>query len=59
MIKLKVIKLFNYVPAFDMYIVDFVREAGKTMAITISEDNKIETWNIEDLEIDYSKAIRE
>lgn len=59
MIKLKVIKLFNYEPAFDMYIVDFVREAGKTMAITISEDNKIETWNIEDLEIDYSKAIRE
>ena len=59
MIKLKVIKLFNYEPAFDMYIVDFVREAGKTTAITISEDNKIETWNIEDLEIDYSKAIRE
>ena len=59
MIKLKVIKLFNYEPAFDMYIVDFVREAGKTMAITISEDNKIETWNIEDLEIDYLKAIRE
>ena len=59
MIKLKVIKLFNYEPAFGMYIVDFVREAGKTMAITISEDNKIETWNIEDLEIDYSKAIRE
>lgn len=59
MIKLKVIKLFNYEPAFDMYIVDFVREAGKTMAITISEDNRIETWNIEDLEIDYSKAIRE
>ena len=59
MIKLKVIKLFNYEPAFDMYIVDFVREAGKTMAITISEDNKIETWNIEDLEIDYSKVIRE
>ena len=59
MIKLKVIKLFNYAPAFGMYIVDFVREAGKTMAITISEDNKIETWNIEDLEIDYSKAIRE
>lgn len=42
-----------------MYIVDFVRKVGKTMAITISEDNKIETWNIEDLEIDYSKAIRE
>ena len=57
--KLKVTKLFNYEPAFDMYIVDFVREAGKTMAITITEDNKIETWNIEDLEIDYSKAIRE
>ena len=36
MIKLKVIKLFNYEPAFDMYIVDFVREAGKTMAITIT-----------------------
>ena len=59
MIKLKVIKLFNYEPVFDMYIVDFVREAGKTMAITISEDNRIETWNIEDLEIDFSKAIRE
>ena len=59
MIKLKVIKLFNYEPAFDMYIVDFIREAGKTMAITISEDNKIETYNIEDLEIDYTKAIRE
>ena len=59
MIKLKVIKLFNYEPAFDMYIVDFVREAGKTMAITISEDNNIETWNIEDIEVDYSKAIRE
>ena len=29
------------------------------MAITINENNKIETWNIEDLEIDYSKAIRE
>ena len=59
MIKLKVIKWFNYEPAFDMYIVDFVREAGKTMAITISEDNRIETWNIEDLKIDFSKAIRE
>ena len=59
MIKLKVIKLFNYEPAFDMYIVDFYREAGKTMAITITEDNKIEAWDIEDLEIDYSKAIRE
>ena len=59
MIKLKVIKLFNYEPAFDMYRVDFVREAGKTMAITISEDTKIKTPNIEDLEIDYSKAIRE
>ena len=59
MIKLKVIKLFNYAPAFDMYIVEFVREAGKTMAITISEDNKIETWNIEDLKIDFQKAIKE
>ena len=59
MIKLKVIKLFNYEPIFDMYIVDFYREAGKTMAITITEDNKIEAWDIEDLEIDYSKAIRE
>ena len=59
MIKLKVIKLFNYETVFDMYIIDFVREAEKTMAITITENNKIETWNIEDLEIDYSKAIRE
>lgn len=59
MIKLKVIKLFNYEPIFDMYVVDFFREAGKTMAITITEDNKIENWNIEDLEIDYPKAIRE
>ena len=57
--KLKAIKFLGLEPAFDMYVVDFVREAGKTMAITISEDNKIETWNIEDLEIDYSKAIRE
>ena len=59
MIKLKVIKLFNYEPAFGMYIVDFVRKKEKTMAITITENNKIETSNIEDLEIDYSKAIRE
>ena len=57
--KLKVIKLFDYAPAFDMYVVDFIREAGKTMAITISEDNKIENWNIEDLEIDFQKAIME
>ena len=57
--KLKVIKLFNYVPAFDMYVVDFIREAGKTMAVTISEDNKIGNWNIEDLEIDFQKAIKE
>lgn len=57
--KLKVVKLFNYEPAFDMYVVDFIREAGKTMAITISEDNKIENWNIEDLEIDFQKAIKE
>ena len=42
-----------------MYVVDFIREAGKTMAITISEDNKIENWNIEDLEIDFKKAIDE
>ena len=59
MMKLKVVKLFNYAPGFDMYIVDFVREAGKTMAITISEDNKIENWFIEDLEIDFQKAIKE
>ena len=57
--KLKVVKLFNYAPAFDMYVVDFIREAGKTMAITISEDNKIENLNIEDLEIDFQKAIKE
>ena len=59
MMKLKVIKLFNYAPAFDMYVVDFIREAGKTMAVTISKDNKIENWNIEDLEIDFQKAIKE
>ena len=57
--KLKVVKLFNYAPAFDMYVVDFIREAGKTMAITINEDNKIENWFIEDLEIDFKKAISE
>ena len=57
--KLKVIKLFDYAPAFDMYVVDFIREAGKTMAVTISEDNEIESWNIEDLEIDFQKAIME
>lgn len=59
MMKLKVIKLFNYPPAFDMYVIDFIREAGKTRAITISEDNKIENWFIEDLEIDFQKAINE
>ena len=57
--KLKVVKLCNYAPAFDMYVVDFIREAGKTMAVTISEDNKIENWFIEDLEIDFQKAIKE
>lgn len=57
--KLKVVKLFNCAPGFDMYVVDFIREAGKTMAITISEDNKIENWFIEDLEIDFQKAIKE
>ena len=57
--KLKVIKLFNCAPAFDMYVVDFIREAGKTMAVTISEDNRIETWDIEDLRIDFQKAIKE
>ena len=53
------IKLFNYAPAFDMYVVDFIREAGQTKANTISEDNRIENWNIEDLEIDFKKAIDE
>ena len=57
--KLKVIKLFNYAPTFDMYVVDFIREAGKTIAVTISEDNRIENWNIEDLKIDFQKAIKE
>lgn len=57
--KLKVIKIFNYAPVFDMYVVDFIREAGQTKAITITEDNKIENWNIEDLEIDFKKAISE
>lgn len=59
MVKLKVVKLFSYVPVFDMYVVDFFREAGQTKAITITEDNKIENWNIEDLEIDFQKAISE
>ena len=57
--KVKVGKVFKSAPAVDMYVVDFIREAGKTMAITISEDNKIENWNIEDLEIDFQKAIKE
>ena len=57
--ELKVIKLFNYAPAFDMYVVDFIREAGKTIAVTISEDNRIENWDIEDLRIDFQKAIKE
>lgn len=57
MIKLKVIKLLDFQPAFDMYVVDFIREAGQTKAITISEDNKIENWDIDDLEIDFQKAI--
>lgn len=59
MMKLKVIKLFDYAPGFDMYVVDFIREAGKTMAVTINEDNEIENWDIEDLEIDFQKAINE
>ena len=59
MMKLKVIKLFDYAPAFDMYVVDFIREAGKTIAVTISEDNRIENWDIEDLIIDFQKAIKE
>ena len=59
MMKLKVIKLFDYAPAFDMYVVDFIRKAGKTMAVTISEDNRIENWDIEDLIIDFQKAIKE
>ena len=51
--KLKVIKIFNHTPVLDMYVVDFIREAGQTKAITISEDNRIENWNIEDLRIDF------
>ena len=42
-----------------MYVVDFIREAGKTIAVTISEDDRMENWNIEDLRIDFQKAIKE
>ena len=55
--KLKVIKLYRVEIAFDMYVIDFVREAGKTMAIAISEDNSITTIDVGDLEIDFQKAI--
>lgn len=51
--KIKVNKLFDYEPAFNMYIVDFIREAGKTEAVTITEDGSIEVWNIEDLKVDF------
>ena len=55
--KLKVIKLYRVEIAFDMYVIDFVREAVKTMAIVISEDNSITTIDVGDLEIDFQKAI--
>ena len=55
--KLKVIKIDGVETGFDAYIVDFVREAGKTMAIVISEDNSITTIDIGDIEIDFQKVI--
>ena len=55
--KLKVIKIYGVETGFDAYIVDFIREAGKTMAIVISKDNSITTIDVGDLEIYFTKAI--
>ena len=58
MLKLKVIKIFGHTPAFNMYVVQFIRETGRTIAITICDDNKIEEWDIKDLQIDFQRAIK-
>lgn len=57
--KLKVIKLYGLPVQFEMYVIDFLREAGKTLAVTITEDNKISTYETENLEIDFEKSIKE
>ena len=57
--KVKVIKLYGLQVQFGMYVIDFLREAGKTLAVTITEDNKISTYETEDLEIDFEKSIKE
>ena len=59
MIKLRVTKLYGLIPYFNMYVVDFIREAGQTRAVIITEDNKIGDYAIEDLEIDFCKYIKE
>ena len=59
MTKLKVTKLYGLIPCFKMYVVDFIREAGQTKAVTITEDNKISDYAIEDLEIDFLKYDKE
>ena len=57
--KLKVIKFYGLPIQFEMYVIDFLREAGKTLAVTITEDNKISTYETENLEIDFEKSIKE
>ena len=57
--KLKVTKLYGLAPCFKMYIVDFIREAGQTRAVTITEDNKIDDYDIEDIEIDFWRYNKE
>ena len=53
--KLKVIKFYGLPIQFGMYVIDFLREAGKTLAVTIGEDNKISTYDAEVLEIDFER----
>ena len=57
--KLKVIKFYGLPVQFKMYVIDFLREAGKTLAVTIAEDNKINTYDTEVLEIDFEQSIKE
>ena len=57
--KLKVIKLYGLKVQFEMYVIDFLREAGKTLAVTIAEDNKISTYDAEVLEIDFERSKEE
>lgn len=56
--KLKVTKYCGMEVNFIIYVIDFVREAGQTYAITINEFDKIEVYNIKDLEIDYHNFIK-